>query len=283
MSTLNVCNASVKNSNNSSHLTLETRAIVKYALYVDLIKYQKEKHSEKTNKSFIRYFSAKTNISQTSIFNFMKKEDQRIPTNENLYKIYSAIYDTNDLNVVKNKLNPVINKYLEDSEINNNAINEAILKHENKFNPVILANDIRKSIYFLTSDSGCTLDYIKSEYGKRGIEELEELVAIDAVRVSEGWAKRGGVYLQKNTKDGNQLLSSLIKNHGPNEESSSPCHQKYYMGNLSIEATRKIQNELRLIDEKITRIIKEDNENYKNNSQAQTEKMFYSTVLSVAE
>lgn len=283
MGTLKLEGVSLKKQNSATHLTMETRAIVKHALYVDLHKYRQEKHAGKSDNAFRRYLSEKTKISQASIFNFMKREDKTIPTNENIYKIYSAIYDSKDFNDIRKKINPVIDRYLEETEINTNAINEAILKHENKFNSAILANDIRKSIYYLTSGNGCTVEFIRNEFGKRGVEELGALVEIDAVRINQGFATRGGVYLQKNIKDGNDLLSTIIKNYGPNEDQDSPWHQKYFIGNLSNDACKKIREELRNLDIKLNEIVNSDNSYSKENNKEQNEKMFFSTILSSVE
>lgn len=278
MSTLNV---SYSLANRSNLLSMESKNSIKFALSLDIRKYKNEHHREKSETAFVKYLSAKTGISTPQLIG--AKDGKTLPIATNIIKIYSAIHDTKDVGALKNKMSPVLKKYIEELEINNDKINKAILIHDSKFNSVILNNEIRKGIYFLSSGYGCSIDFIKEEYGNKGLEEVKALVAIDVIRVADGKVTRGSVYLQKNINDNNDFISTLFKNHGPKEDNESHWHQAYAMGNISFEATEKIKKELDRASKEVNSIIKEDNLTFKDKPEFQTEKYFYAMALSIVE
>lgn len=265
----------------SNSLSPESKIEIKNALMSDINNYRQDKHPAKTKNAFVTYLAAKSGLSEAPIFKVMG--GKTIPTNETIFKLYSSMYDTKEVSILKKKMHSSVKKYLEEQEINGDRVNEAILRHGAKFNPVILENDIRKGIYFLSSGYGCTLDYIKEEFGNRGLEELNALLAIDAVQLKEGKVTRGTVYLQKNTKDNNQFISSLFKNFGPREDAESCIVQKYGFGAISYEATEKIRTELDRSSLEIAKIINDDNKAYEEKPEFQTEKYFYALALSVID
>lgn len=170
----------------------------------------------------VRILAEKMGISERTLYRILASENK--PTYQTLYKIYRTIFNTSNDSLLLDLVPNIIRQEIE--KVNPLASNREI-NYSSDIEAMIYYDKCFAELYFMAACAPISLDFVKYRYGLNGLETLEKMLEVRALKITDkGNYILGDVQTNFSAKTLKRLGLGLV------EKFSKPSDSEEYGNNL---------------------------------------------------